>query len=217
MRLRLPLLIAALIALLVIGAGAAGADRGLPARAAWFEDPAHEPGTPVPGGYAVQQRGYFSITAQLHLKQLTPGHRYTLWWVVYNNPAACVEGCDMDDVTTTLESGANPAGIGFLYGGNFLVGTSGKLDLPTRILENSVIGCQTVAPYDALCNPLVDAAVAEATILVLDHGPADSTSLQPVTEAFSEGCKTYKRFDTVVVSYAETGFDCFTPQTVHLP
>jgi hypothetical protein len=217
MRLRLPLLIAAAIAMLAIGVtSVAGASRGLPIRITWFEDPAHVPGEEVPGAYVVQQRGYFSISGHTHFKSLTPGHLYTLWWVIYNDPAACVEGCDLDDAAAALETGTNPANIGFHFAGRFIAASNGRADIGTRLLEDAVTGCQTVPPYDALCVPLIEAATAEATILVQDHGPA--TGLEPVLvgEAFAQGCKNYKRFDTVVAIYAESGFECFTPQSVHL-
>ncbi len=217
MSLRLPLLLAMFFALVVIGTTVAGASRGLIARATWFEDPQQESGTVVPGGYAVQQRGYFSMTAQMHLKALTPGHRYTLWWVIYNNPSLCAEGCDFNDVTTAVETGANPAGIGVHFGGSFLVASTGKLDVGTRLLENAVGGCQTSVPYVALCEELIDAAIAEATILVHDHGPIAPTDPMVAAEAFASGCKNYKRLDTVVATYAATGYECFSPQTVYLP
>lgn len=217
MSLRLPLLLATFFALVVVGTTVAGASRGLIARATWFEDPQQEAGAEVPGGYAIQQRGYASITAQMHLKDLTPGHHYTLWWVIYNDPSLCVEGCDLDDVTNAVETGVNPIGIGVHFGGSFLVASTGKLDVGTRLLENSVTGCPMSAPYAALCEELIDAAIAEATILVHDHGPIAPTGPLSVTDAFARGCKNYKRLDTVVATYAATGYECFSPQTVHLP
>ena len=218
MTLRLSLLAAALIALIVIGASAAAAaNRGVPISVTWLEDPAHEPGTAVPGSFATQQRGYYSITAQLHLTGLAPGHRYTLWWIIYNNPATCVEGCDAADVSSALQTGENPAGIGVHYGGSFVAPANGKLDAATRLLENAVTGCVSDLPYKALCNPLIDAAIAEATILFLDNGPATDAPSPPVGEMFSFGCKTYMRLDVVAVTYGETGFDCFSPYSIHLP
>jgi hypothetical protein len=218
MSLRLPLLFATVLTLLVLGASAAaGANRGLPAHPTWFEDPGHEPGTVVPNSYIVQQRGYFSITAQMHLRDLTPGHHYTLWWVIYNNPASCVDGCDPDDLTAAATTGVNPAGIGVHYGGSYVAPDTGKLDAGTRLLEDSVGGCQTVGPYASLCKPMLDAAIAEATILLVDHGPAENVGPFVAAEAFSIGCKSYVRFDTVVTSYGTTGFDCFSPQAIYLP
>jgi hypothetical protein len=217
MTLRFVLLAVAAFAMLVAGVSVAGANRGQPATITWFEDPAHEAGSPVIGSYAVQQRGYYSITAQLHSRNLTPGHRYTVWWVVYNTPSACAEGCDISDATSALTTGVNPAGIGVLYGGTSVVAASGRLDVGSRIIENSVVPCPDAAPYVALCNPLIDAAIAEATVFLLDHGPATDAAPVAGPAAFSAGCKSFKSLDTVVAVYGETGFECFSPQSVHLP
>ncbi len=217
MSLRLPLLFAVAVLLVAVGASAVAANRGLPVRVTWFEDPQQEAGTEVPGAYVVQQRGYFSMTAHVHLRGLTPGHRYSLWWVVYDNPQACVDGCDLADVDAALLNGTNPARIGVHFGGSFVV-SSGRLDVGTRILEDAITGCQASLPYSKLCVPLTDAAIAEATILVHDHGPATAVSGPIlVSEMFSNGCKSYKRLDTVVATYADSGYDCFSPQSVHLP
>jgi hypothetical protein len=210
------MLIAAAVALLIVGAGAVSANRGVASSVMWFEDALHEPG-PIAGAFATQQRGYYSITAQIHTTGLTPGHRYTAWWVIYNNPASCVEGCGFDDVTSALTTGANPVAIGVHYGGSFVAAASGKMHVGTRILENAVIGCQNSAPYAALCEPLIDAATAEATVFLLDHGAATDGAPPLATDAFSAGCKTYTRLGTVVATYAETGFDCFGAQIIHLP
>jgi hypothetical protein len=215
MTFRFLLLAAVAVAILAIGASAAGANRGVASTITWLEAPGHEPGSAVPGAFATQQRGYYSITAQLHSTGLTPGHRYTLWWVIYNNPASCVEGCGADDLAGAL-TGTNPAGIGVQYGGSFVAAANGRLAAGTRILEHAVVGCQDSAPYKALCNPLIDAAVAEATVFLQDHGPALDEPPVAAASAFAAGCKSYKRLD-VIVTYGNIGFDCFSSQSVHLP
>jgi hypothetical protein len=215
MRIRLSLLVAAVMTLLAVGVSAAAVNRGLPAHVTWFDAPDHETGTDVPSAFVVQQRGYYSITAQMHLKELTPGHRYTLWWVAYNDPSACTDGCGMDELAAAA-NGDNPAGIGVYYGGSYVVTKTGKVDVGTRILEFSVNGCQTDGPY-AICDVLRDASVAEAMILINDQGPATGAPLAPAAEAFSDGCKSYSQGGVVVATFGDTGFDCFTAQTVFLP
>ena len=216
MRIRLSLLLAAVLTLLAVGVAAAAVNRGLPLRAKWLDDPNHETGTEVPGAFVVQQRGYYSITAQMHLKQLTPGHRYTLWWVAYNDPSACTDGCGVDELAAVAATGENPTGIGVYFGGSYVVTATGKLDVGTRILEFSVNGCQSGGPY-AICDVLRDAAVAEAMILVNDQGPATGAPLAPASAAFSDGCKSYSQGGVVVATFGDTGYDCYTAQTVFLP
>jgi hypothetical protein len=219
MTFRLPVLVAATVALLIIGASvvSAASNRGVASMVTWFEDPAHEADTVVPSSFATQQRGYYSITTQLHLTSLAPGHRYTLWWVIYNEPAACVDGCDISDLDSAMTDGTNPASIGVFFAGSVVTPANGKLQVGTRLLEHAVNGCQTAGPYEAFCNPLIDAAVAEATVILEDHGPAvDGLTVLP-QDALGAGCKSYMRFDTVVATYGETGFDCFSPMSIFLP
>lgn len=218
MKLRLPLLLAAGLALLAWGLSASQIDagRGDAVPVTWLEAAGHEPGAAIPGAYAVQQRGYYSITTSLHSRELAPGHQYTLWWVIFNNPGACVDGCGSDDLTSAIETSANPAGIGVHYGGSFVVAANGRLDIGARILEFSVNGCQTVAPFAGLCNPLLDAATAEAIVFLHDHGPAVSGASFDVASAFAQGCKSYKVFDTVVSEYNLGDFECFSAQAIDL-
>jgi hypothetical protein len=216
MRFRAILFAAAAAVLLIAGAGVVTANRGLPSPMMWSEDSLHAPGPVGDGDFAVQQRGYFSITAQFHTSGLTPGHRYTIWWVTYNNPGACVGGCGLDDVATAIE-GEDTLGIGVQYGGTFVAQPNGRIDSGTRILENTVIACLSVQPYASLCEPMLDAATAEATLFINDHGPATDEPPPPATEAFAAGCKTYTRLGAAVATYGPVGFDCFTAQEVHLP
>ncbi len=37
------------------------------------------------------------ILVTVEVAELVPGDAATLWWVVFNNPGACVEGCGEDD------------------------------------------------------------------------------------------------------------------------
>jgi hypothetical protein len=195
----------------------AAINRGIPQTPVWFEDPAHEPGTPVDGAFATQQRGYYSITTQIHTNGLTPGHQYTIWWVIYNDPAACVDGCDFEDLDSVLETGKNPAGIGVQYAGSFVGRENGKFESGTRILEHATAGCQTSAPFKSLCNPFDDASVAEAIVFIRDHGPATDEPLPAAKDLFSYGCKAYTRNGEAVVTYSETGYDCFNVQSWYLP
>jgi hypothetical protein len=218
MKIRVSLLVAAGLALLVWGLSSSfvSAGRGDAVAVTWFEAPGHAPGEAVTGAYAIQQRGYYSITTSLQTSGLTPGHQYTLWWVIFNNPTACVDGCGSDDLDSAIATGLNPAGIGVHYGGSFVPLANGQVYLGARILENSVNGCQTVAPFANLCNPLLDAATAEAMVFLHDQGPAVPGAAFNVATAFASGCKDYRVFDTVAVEYNLGDYECFSPQVFEL-
>jgi hypothetical protein len=218
MKLRVSLIVAAALSLFVLALSATfvSAGRGDVVPVTWFQDPAHEAGSPVAGGFAFQQRGYYSITTVIHSTGLTPGEQYSVWWVIFNNPAACVEGCGFDDLESAVATGANPAGIGVHFGGRFVGAANGKINIGTRLLEDAVTGCSTVAPYDKLCNPLLDAATAQAFVFLHDHGAATGAAVE-VGGAFAAGCLNYKVFETVVTAYNAGAAECFSPQAFLLP
>jgi hypothetical protein len=91
------------------------------------------------------------------------------------------------------------------------------VEVGTRTLEHATVGCQNSLPFKSLCNPVIDAAVIEATVFIRDHGPATEEPLPAVTDLFSYGCKAYTRNGEVVVTYSETGYDCANVQSWHLP
>jgi hypothetical protein len=81
-----------------------------------------------------------------------------------------------------------------------------------------VAGCQNSAPFAALCNSLIEVTVAEAMVLIRDHGPADLAAPRiSGPDAFASGCKAYTRMGTVVTTYTAGGYDCVTTQAVFLP
>jgi hypothetical protein len=219
MNLRLPLIIAAVVMLLLSATIAESATLHTVVNPiTWFDDPGHEPGSATAGGYAIQQRGYYSITAHLRAKELLPGHRYTLWWVIFNNTGQCVDGCDFDDVAAAVTTGQNPAAIGVQYAGAFVAPPSGLFYGSVQIVEDKVAGCQNSAPFATLCNSLIEVTVAEAMVLIRDNGPADLVAPRVLgPDAFASGCKDYKQMGAVVALYDEAGYNCFFTQAVFLP
>ncbi|HEU0073004.1 MAG TPA: hypothetical protein VFS30_03265 [Dehalococcoidia bacterium] len=215
----MPLVIAAVVMLLVsVTVGESATSHTVVNTITWFEDPGHEAGSTIPGGYAVQQRGYYSITAHLRAKELVPGHRYTLWWVIFNNTGQCLDGCDFDDVTAAVTTGQNPAAIGLQYAGAFVAPANGQFNGTVQIVEDKVAGCQNSAPFNVLCNSLIEVTVAEAMVLIRDHGPADLVAPRVYgPDAFASGCKAYTQMGAVVSVYSDTGYDCYTTQSVFLP
>jgi len=214
---RLPLLVAVLVATFATAAGVQAVGRPALNPTMWVDAPGYESGSAVENGFAIQQRGYFSITAHFQTNGLTAGHRYTNWWVIYNNPSGCSGECDIEDLITALGTGQNPARIGVLYGGTFVAPTNGKYNGTAQILENWAAGCQNVRPISILCNPLADVTVGEASVLINDQGPASAFTLGFGKDMFANGCSAYVHNGEVVLDFGKSGFDCYTAQTVHLP
>ena len=49
-------------------------------------------------GHAKLKRTASGIMFDLHTTMLGPDVAYTIWWIVFNNPEACVGGCGGDDL-----------------------------------------------------------------------------------------------------------------------
>lgn len=69
------------------------------------------------GGAASLYRTADALTASISMTALDKKAAYTVWAVVWNNPAACVGGCGEDDLGI--------AGNSIYYAGGFVTGTDG--------------------------------------------------------------------------------------------
>jgi len=211
------MLVTIMVLLVLISAGA-GTSRtqaraGEPSLVWWLDNPAQVSGAEVPDAYSTLQRGYFSVNLSLHTSGLTPGHAYSLWWVIFQNPGACVEGCGDDDINNAAWTGVNPAGVSVHYGGTLTAAESGRADFGARLLEDTV-DCAKTGPYASLCSPMLDAATSDVLVFLIDHGPAGAT---PVSK-FDTGCRSLVWFGYTVADYHQDGFDCYRAQsTFHRP
>jgi hypothetical protein len=214
MKIRKPLLAAVLLVLLGVTLGKTSAEPGVPSLVWWLDNPAQESGLAVDGAFSTVQRGYYSVTIGLHTSGLTPGHAYSVWWVIFQNPGLCVDGCGDDDINNAAWTGVNPVGIGVHYGGAFTAADSGKAEIGSRLLEDTVDQCAKAGPYAPLCVPMKDAATAQVLVFLMDHGPADPTTIR----TFDSGCRDFVWFGYVVSQYNHDGFDCYRAQsTFHRP
>jgi hypothetical protein len=50
--------------------------------------------SPVAGAWSTLLRTDSGIRMTLHTAQLDPGGAYTVWWIIFNNPAACQHGVE---------------------------------------------------------------------------------------------------------------------------
>jgi hypothetical protein len=218
--LKVLLSLAAVLSLVVLSSiqlsGRTSAQAGLPSLVWWLDNPAQTSGTAVPGAFSTLQRGYFSVTIALQTYGLTPGNGYTLWWVIFQDPGACIDGCGDDDINAAAWTGANPAGIGVHYGGSFVAPASGRAEIGSRLLENAVEGCVQAMPYAPLCRPMLDASTAEVLVFLVDNGPAPDGP--PPFNGFDAGCSRLVWFGYTVAQYNNGPYDCYRAQsTFHRP
>ena len=116
---------------------------------------------------------------------LEPGHAYTLWVVVFNNPGACVDGCGLDDL---FRDGVDAT---LAYGGGHVVGPSGTATFSGHLQEGDTSGF----PLDSGPNVnlpgrelgLVDAYKADIHLVIRDHGEVIPGQLSEQLHTFSGG------------------------------
>lgn len=103
---------------LAMGARADDGDGG--ERAVYQTANMHDfPGGTVPLGGATLLRHRNSVDARIAAIGLDQNAAYTVWWVVFNNPDACVGGCGADDL------GRPETDASVFYAAGFVTGLDG--------------------------------------------------------------------------------------------
>ncbi len=225
MRFRPLLLITALAALVVGGLSiqTASAGRSDLSPMYWFEDTAPHSDPVVDGSWSMLDRNSRGVTALMHTHDLLPGHAYTMWWVVFNNPAACnggPTGCSAADVGAVVASGGteNPAQAAVLRAAGGVAGPNGQLSLASRLKVGDLGGCQSSLPFALVCLPLTNPDGAAIMLVLHDHGPKLPGNEQLAT--FEGGCFNYIYGPTgaVNIEYDLGPYECFSPQaSPHFP
>ncbi len=119
------------------------------------------------------------------LTALAPAHAggreaITLWWVIFNNPEACTDGCGEDDLLDPEVAAS------VVYASGQLAKAKGKVQLVASLNEQS----RRFAD-ELLGGPgLIDAEKAEIHIVVRSHGRRISgKELEQITRFLDPGCQ----------------------------
>lgn len=115
----------------------------------------------------------FSIrTAGLH-----PGHAYTVWFVVINNPSACsASPCSGPDIVLNPDTDSQVTyGAGHISGGSGRAGFAGSF--PAGPIEGWL-------PDGGLWDPMT----AEIQLVINDHGPKLTAFMPEMTHTYRAGC-----------------------------
>jgi|GEM_PF-1236667 len=149
-------------------------------------------GDPVPGAYATLVRNRNGLTTSVHTLVASGPGPYTLWWIIFNDPAACVTYLCTFDLPDLAVNAAGkivpPGGVA-----NF----TGRLSPGGPYSGEVVIG----DPDIGLTNP----AGALVTLVIRYHGPAIPGMIaQQLTYHSGDFCPT-------------AGFPCIDEQIVVFP
>ncbi len=151
-------------------------------------------------GTSTLHRQHNGITVNFKASGLPEG-TYTLWWVIFNDPAACVGDCDDSDlVVAEAEVMAATGGV---------VGPNGKGNFSAHLMENDASGSINALFDLPLVGGLHDAQSAEVHLILRSHGPKIPGMVYAQTHTYNGGC---------IVPPGTEGFACSDDwAAVHMP
>ena len=127
-----------------------------------------------------------------------PEGAYTVWWIVWNDPSVCVDGCDGSDL--------RPGGVP--NPGAFVGRATGKVVGPTG-KGNFGASLKVGDTSEVLFGPgLTDSRVAEVHMVVRYHGPVVPSQMPAQINSVGGGC---------TFAAAPGLFQCYDPQAVAFP
>lgn len=139
-----------------------------------------ENSTPIPNSMATIIRTNQGIDLNLNTTQLNEG-AYTQWWVIFNNPEFCLDGCTEDDFFRT---GVDATAF---YGDGQVIDNSGIGSFSSAITIGMLPSNQDQVLFG---NGLMDALGSEIQAIVRYHGPLNPnpTIAALQTTTFNGGC-----------------------------
>ena len=142
---------------------------------------------PVEGAWAHLVRNANGISYSLHATNLTPGHAYTLWQVVVNNPSACdTQPCTARDIFGNADADGQVS-----YAAGHVVGGSGQ----ATFAGSHRVGAIPEGWLDD--RGLVDPIGGEVHLVLNDHGPALSDFMPSMIRTYRGGCSDSSPFPPI--------------------
>ncbi|MDJ0570949.1 MAG: hypothetical protein QNJ53_18140 [Pleurocapsa sp. MO_192.B19] len=132
---------------------------------------------PIHDAFAVLERSEDGVELTLDT-ELPPG-AYTVWWVVFNNPEFCVDGCGSDDLERSAVNASS------LWATGEVVGDEGSVTFSAELLEGEL---PTGLDQVTLGNGLVDSFSAEIHPIIRSHGSVIPGLEEEQTTTFNGGC-----------------------------
>lgn len=160
-------------------------------------------GTPAAGdvvGSATLQRTAAGIRLWVDTTMLVPGDAYTLWWVIFNDPASCdMDGCNGSDFP---QNGGDPAVEASVMNatGRVVLASDASFNafLPVGFSHTNTANGGTRQNFGT---GLQDVEGAEVHVIIRSHGPSSGNSEQ--TSAVNIDCDN-----------AAPAMGCYDPQSI---
>jgi hypothetical protein len=145
----------------------------------WHMQSGHEHGSPVGAGATAKLvRTSRGLSYSVKTNQLDPGHAYTLWIVVINDPGSCSQTpCSPVDILLTAETDAQ-----ITYGTGHVVGHSGEAGFGGTLRRGPI-------PTGWLLDQgLDDPLGAQVHFVLNDHGPMLPEFMPEMIQTYRAGC-----------------------------
>lgn len=141
---------------------------------------------PVQGASASLVATSTGASVTVRTRELVPGHAYTLWYVIVNNPAACqATPCSGADILTNPDVDAQVT-----YGAGHIVGGAGQATFAAHRDVGPIDGW---LPDRTFHNPLG----AEYHVALNDHGPKLAVHMPDMIRTYRGGCSDDSPFPPI--------------------
>lgn len=153
----------------------------------------------VKGSSSTLMRNLDMDKIMLEVETTTRPGAYTIWWIIFNNPAMCSDpGCGEDDVfnedgTLNIEQ-IQKTQLSALWATGGVVGKDRVGEFSAMLKEGEVPGQLLLGENVGSVNGLTDAAGAEVHPILRWHGPAskDPDMLDKQLTTVDGGCRGQK-------------------------
>ncbi|MUP44520.1 hypothetical protein E0K83_02015 [Gramella sp. BOM4] len=138
---------------------------------------------------------------------LEPGHAYTLWWRVWNNPQSCniPGGCEEGDLER-----AGIVQVEMMHAGSQIADAEGKVKIRSTLLaaddSGSINHLHGLPPAGGLHADKTFSS--EVQLILRSHGPFVEELMEIQLDSYSEGCSTslgFRAFTEIPDEIGECG------------
>ena len=135
-------------------------------------------------GTSTLQRGADAVKLTIDTSELNPGYAYTVWWVVFDEPAYCTDSnCSSDDVSSAMGGGSNLPGLSIIGAADgSVVSSNGKAYYSGSLRKDD-------ASLAMFGNGLDNPATAEIHYVIRSHGAAIPGLIEDQITTFNGGCE----------------------------
>lgn len=143
------------------------------------------PNGPAVIGASTLTRDRTGVDASISTTGLLPVGAYSWWWVVFNNPRHCVDGCGLDDLppgTVPPAAGDPRVRASLLWGGGFVANGDGSAYAVARLERGAPPGEVRFGPG------LLNLQNADIHIVLRSHGDAVADHTAEQIGSFDGGC-----------------------------